>query len=192
MLLSAGSSDSLSTGGRRSYRAVLGSQWNWMEGFPGSLLPPHKTRIPSPITNTLLHMLQLTNLHWHITVAQSPQFMLEFTLGGIHPRCLCAQPCLTLCRLQPHGLWPAGTSPSGSSVRGIFQARRVESVAISYSRGSSQPRDGITPLAPPALAGGFLTTGPLGKPLAFYEFGLIYSDKLQVLCLVSYRAASLS
>ena len=30
---------------------------------------------------------------------------------------------------------------SGSSVHGIFQARILEQVAISYSRGSSQPRD---------------------------------------------------
>ena len=32
-------------------------------------------------------------------------------------------------------------SPPGSSVHGIFQARILEQVAISYSRGSSQPRD---------------------------------------------------
>ena len=32
-------------------------------------------------------------------------------------------------------------SPPGSSVRGIFQARILEWVAISSSRGSSQPRD---------------------------------------------------
>ena len=32
-------------------------------------------------------------------------------------------------------------SPSGSSVHGIFQARRLEWVAIRFSRGSSQPRD---------------------------------------------------
>ena len=32
-------------------------------------------------------------------------------------------------------------SPPGSSVHGIFQARIVERVAISFSRGSSQPRD---------------------------------------------------
>ena len=31
--------------------------------------------------------------------------------------------------------------PRGSSVHGIFQARILEWVAISYSRGSSQPRD---------------------------------------------------
>ena len=32
-------------------------------------------------------------------------------------------------------------SPPGSSVHGIFQARILECVAISFSRGSSQPRD---------------------------------------------------
>ena len=36
--------------------------------------------------------------------------------------------------LQPHGL-------SGSSVHGVFQARILEWVAISLSRGSSRPRD---------------------------------------------------
>ena len=32
-------------------------------------------------------------------------------------------------------------SPPGSSVRGILQARILECIAISFSRGSSQPRD---------------------------------------------------
>ena len=32
-------------------------------------------------------------------------------------------------------------SPPGSSVHGIFQARVLEQVAISYSRGFSQPED---------------------------------------------------
>ena len=31
--------------------------------------------------------------------------------------------------------------PPGSSVRGIFQARILEQAAISFSRGSSPPRD---------------------------------------------------
>ena len=44
-----------------------------------------------------------------------------------------AQSCLTVCD-------PLGCSPPGSSVRGIFQARILEWVAI-FSRGSSQPRD---------------------------------------------------
>ena len=36
---------------------------------------------------------------------------------------------------------PIDCSPPGSSVHGNLQARRLERVAISFSRGSSQPRD---------------------------------------------------
>ena len=36
---------------------------------------------------------------------------------------------------------PKDCSPAGSSVHGIFQTRILERVAISFSRGSSQPRD---------------------------------------------------
>ena len=47
---------------------------------------------------------------------------------------LVAQSCPTLCD-------PMDCSPLGSSVHEIFQARILEGVAISFSRGSSQPRD---------------------------------------------------
>ena len=45
-----------------------------------------------------------------------------------------AQSCLTLCDLMACSL-------PGSSVHGIFQARVLEWVAISFSRGFSRPRD---------------------------------------------------
>ena len=45
-----------------------------------------------------------------------------------------AQSCPTLCD-------PMDCNPPGSSVHGILQARILEWVAISFSRGSSQPRD---------------------------------------------------
>ena len=52
--------------------------------------------------------------------------------------CVCvylvAQSCLTLCD-------PKDYSPPGSSVHGILQTRILEWVAISFSRGSSQPRN---------------------------------------------------
>ena len=48
--------------------------------------------------------------------------------------CSVAQPCLTLCN-------PRDCKSPGSSVHGIFQARILEWVAISFSRGSSRPRD---------------------------------------------------
>ena len=59
---------------------------------------------------------------------------------GIHLRpresvkTLATQSCATLCS-------PMDCSPPGSSVHGIFQARILEWFAISFSRGSSQPRD---------------------------------------------------
>ena len=68
--------------------------------------------------------------------------------------CLVTKSCLSLCD-------PMDCSLPGSSVHGISQARVLEWVAISSSRGSSWP--GIEPTSP-ALAGGFFTTEPPGKP----------------------------
>ena len=45
-----------------------------------------------------------------------------------------SQSCPALC-------YPLDCSPPGSSIHGIFQARVLEWVAISFSRGSSRPRD---------------------------------------------------
>ena len=50
----------------------------------------------------------------------------------------------------------------GSSVHGMSQARILKWVAISISRGSSQPRDWTE--ESPTMAGGFFTTEPPGKP----------------------------
>ena len=53
-----------------------------------------------------------------------------------------------VCSVVSNSLWPHGLQPvrllclSGSSVLGTFQARILEWVADSYSRGSSQPREG--------------------------------------------------
>ena len=54
--------------------------------------------------------------------------------------CVCARAkslhlCLTLCN-------PMDCSLPGSSIYGIFQARVLEWIAISFSRGSSRPRNG--------------------------------------------------
>ena len=60
--------------------------------------------------------------------------ILSWVVYVLYNQCVCAQLCLTLCD-------PMDCSPSGSSVHGIFQARILEWVAISFSRGSSWPRD---------------------------------------------------
>ena len=64
-------------------------------------------------------------------------------------------------------------SPSGSSVHGIFPAKILEWVAISFSRGFSRPRVELAFPASSALADGFFIictskdgffTAPPGKP----------------------------
>ena len=55
-------------------------------------------------------------------------------VDGYHIACMYTQLCLTLCD-------PMDCSLPGSSVHGIIPARILEWVAISSSRGSSQPRD---------------------------------------------------
>ena len=58
------------------------------------------------------------------------------------------QSCPTLCD-------PIDGSPPGSPVPGVLQARILEWVAFSFSRGSSQSRD---PTQVSCVAGGFLTS----------------------------------
>ena len=70
------------------------------------------------------------------------------------PACLPAkslQSCPSLCD-------PRDGKPPRSSVHGILQARILDWVAISSSRGSSQPRNSTGSLKSAALGGQFFTT----------------------------------
>ena len=64
--------------------------------------------------------------------------------------CSIAQSCLTLCSLM-------NCSLPGSSVPGIFQARILERVVMSYFRGSNRPRD-QTRISSFSIFGRFFTT----------------------------------
>ena len=78
----------------------------------------------TPLSNNL-SFLPLWNMIF--TISKTPQSLCV----------LCAkspQSCPTLCN-------PMDCSPSGSSLHGILQARKLEWLAIPFSRGSSQPRD---------------------------------------------------
>ena len=72
-----------------------------------------------------------------------------------------------LSRLSRVGLCsPLDRSLPDSPVHGILQARTLEWIATSYSRGSSQPRDCTSVSTSPALAGRlFITGSPLGSPI---------------------------
>ena len=74
-----------------------------------------------------------------------------------------AQSCLTLCVTMDCSL-------QGSSVHGIFQARILEWVAISFSRG--YPYLGIKPRSPPLLADALLSE-PAGKPKEWASFNFM-------------------
>ena len=74
-----------------------------------------------------------------------------------------AQSCPTLCN-------PVDCSPPGSSVHGILMARILEWVAISFSRGSSQP--GIKPRSP-TLQADALTSEPPEKPFISHNIIII-------------------
>ena len=79
----------------------------------------------------------------------------SFSLGG-----LVAKLCLTLCNPMDH-------SPPGSSVLGIFQARILEWVAISFSRGSSPPWDWTWVSY---IAGGFFANWATREAPFFHDF----------------------
>ena len=68
-------------------------------------------------------------------VSLDPLFCLPWKLIEFYRQQIVrGQPCLTFCD-------PVDCSPPGSSVHGIFQARILEWVVISYFMGSFQPRD---------------------------------------------------
>ena len=84
---------------------------------------------------------------------------------------LVTQSCPTLCN-------PMDFSPPGSSLHGILQARILERIAISSSRGFFQLRE-RTCIS--SIAGGFFTTEPQGNPLKeMVQFSLsVVSDSLR-------------
>ena len=100
------------------------------------------------------------NIHKHIHLLSCvPSFMSRFsdTRGFIFTKvpysyCLVAK--------SSHILWTLIGCPPVSSVHGISQARILEWVAISFSRGSSRPRD-RTCIS--CIAGRFFTTEPPGE-----------------------------
>ena len=80
--------------------------------------------------------------------------------------------CSTLCN-------PMDCSPLGSFVHGIFQARILEWIAISFSRGSSQPRD-LTQIC--CIAGRLFTIWATREPMLIWNlknnlFSISYSGQ---------------
>ena len=84
-------------------------------------------------------------------------FWNPWTQGGQRATCMRPQSCPTFCDHMDHSL-------PGSSVHGVLQVRILEWVAISYSRGSSWPRDRTHVSCISCIAGRFLTAESWGNP----------------------------
>ena len=106
------------------------------------------------------HMSRNAGSLWNCQEAQSPLdspqgIHLNFRTSDLQNYAIInmgcfAQSCPILCH-------PKDCSPPGSSVHGIFQARILEWVAISFSRGSSWPRDWAHISCVSCTAGRFFT-----------------------------------
>ena len=86
--------------------------------------------------------------------------------------------CRHMCTLSRVWVFydPMDCSPPGSSVHGTSQARTLEWVAMSSSRGSFLPAPGIKP-ASPSFAGGFFTTEPWGNTGSWMQICLPHSSR---------------
>ena len=85
----------------------------------------------------------------------APESVLESTAGLHTSRCVCAQLCLTLCG-------PMDCSPPWN-----FPGKNC-GVLLQFPSPGDLPHPGIEPSSP-ALANGFLTTVPFGKPTDLYS-----------------------
>ena len=98
-------------------------------------------------------------LSWSSSLWHSRYFVIWFhsALAALSMyACSAAQSSLTLCN-------PEDWSPPDFSVHGISQTRILEWVALSFSRGSSQPRDWTLVSCASCIEGGFFMTQPPGK-----------------------------
>ena len=95
--------------------------------------------------------------------------------GIIYSVVFIAQSCPTLCNHMD-------CSPPGSSVHGILQARILEWVAISFSRGSSRPSDQTLVFC---IAGGSLPSEPSGKPIIYSNLSIFQNLLEEQICIRS-------
>ena len=99
-------------------------------------LPPIQGTQGSLIWPSLYLLIQFSALNWALPKDKAHIYTLCST-GTWYPAqrvCSVTQSCPTLCGPMDREAWQA-------SVHGILQARILEWVAVSCSRGSSRPRD---------------------------------------------------
>ena len=136
--------------------------------------------------NDILEKMDLNwaiNMNWINRMGETVFFPLIMPLSATHILhiswvCVCVCVCVCIYTLTIYIWWwwlslchvqffnPMACSPPGSSVHGIFQARILEWVAISFSRESSQPRDQTWVFC---IVGGFFTHWATRKAHIYME-----------------------
>ena len=85
-------------------------------------------KLSSPLPPTGINNVVITLSNWR---KQDPDC-------GYRGLCVCVCVCDSV---VSNSLWPHGLYPPGFSIHGNFPGKKTGVVAISFSRGSSQPRD---------------------------------------------------
>ena len=124
----------------------------------------------------LFMSIELVMLSKHVILC-CPLLLLPLILPSIRVFSNELAPCI---RWPESWGFPMGYSPPDLSVHGISQARILEWVAISFSRGCSQPR-GWTRVS--SLAGGFFTSGK-PKDINYYRQIVMVVPWRRTLCIV--------
>ena len=101
------------------YSGLISCRHDWFNLLAVQSLLQHYNSKPSILQRSVFFMVQLSH---------------PYRTNGKSMKVKVAQLGLTLCD-------PMDCSPPGSSIHGIFQDKNLEWVAISFSRGSSWPRD---------------------------------------------------
>ena len=113
-------------------------------------------KIPGQYTQAYLWYLTLVKEELKRVIRRIFDFIEKDTCKTLRKPCVCVlNGSVIYDSLWSHGL------PPGSAVHGVFQARILEWIASSYSRGSSWPR--IKPTSP-TLQGDSLPLSHLGSP----------------------------
>ena len=111
---------------------------------PPSHLPPHPIPLGCPRAPALSSLLQLrcpaSNLHWSSVLHMVIYMFQCYSHKSSHPHLLPESQSLFFTSVSLAVFHIGLSLPSDSTVHGISQARILDWVAISFSRGPSQPR----------------------------------------------------
>ena len=137
------------------------------------------------VQHLLAHLILTTILVWVLTFHMrrvSHRWVTHWTEMTQHTSaCVKAQSLQSFSnRLQPYGMQPVGTS-----VHGLFQARTLEWVVMSFSRGSSQPGDQTWVSCSSFIAGRFFMVELSSNPSSLALEYLLLASALH--CLFCYQ-----